>query len=123
MCIRDRDKNGTPILCAVCEEGFDRLLEKLLDRGADSNARDRAKNNKPAIVLAAEGNHTECIKLLMVSGSDKNAVYDAMGMCALHRYTMYSMFVQSATLSCVCILVHMYIDSCCVWYKNNYIYI
>lgn len=80
-----QDKNGTPIICAVCEEGHDRLLEKLLDRGADPNARDQAKNNKPALVLATEGNHTECIKLLMVSGVDKNAVYDATGIGAVHR--------------------------------------
>ena len=84
-----QDKHGTPILCAVCEEGYDRLLEKLLDRGADPNARDQAKANKPAIVLATEGNRTECIKLLMVSGVDKNAVYDATGISALQRYNAY----------------------------------
>ena len=83
-----QDKNGTPVICVVCEQGHDRLLEKLLDRGADPNARDTAKNNKPALVLATEGNHTECIKLLMVSGVDKNAVYDATGIGAVHRYTV-----------------------------------
>ena len=93
-----QDKHGTPILCAVCEEGYDRLLEKLLDRGADPNARDQAKANKPAIVLATEGNHTECIKLLMVSGVDKNAVYDATEICALHRY----MYIHCIMYVCSC---------------------
>ena len=79
----------------MCEEGYDRLLEKLLDKGADPNARDQAKANKPAIVLATEGNHTECIKLLMVSSVDKNAVYDATEICALHRY-MYMYTVTAA---------------------------
>ena len=83
--ITPQDKNGTPIICAVCEQGYDHLLEKLLHRGADPSARDQAKNNKPAIVLATEGNHVECIKLLMVSGVDKNAVYDATGIGAIHR--------------------------------------
>ena len=86
--ILSQDKHGTPILCAVCEDGYDRLLEKLLERGADPNAKDRAKENKPALVIAAEGNHTECIKLLMVSGVDKNAVYSPTEMCALHRYSV-----------------------------------
>ena len=81
-----QDQHGTPILCAVCKGGFDRLLEKLLDKGADPNARDLAKQSKPAIVLAAEGNHHECVKLLMVSRVDANVTYDIPGICALHRY-------------------------------------
>ena len=100
-----QDKHGTPILCAVCEEGYDRLLEKLLDRGADPNARDQAKANKPAIVLATEGNHTECIKLLMVSGVDKNAVYDATEICALHRYVyMHCIYYVCMYLYCDCLV-------------------
>lgn len=79
----------------MCEVGYDRLLEKLLDRGADPNARDRAKNNKPAIVLAAEGNHVECIKLLMVSNVDKNAVYDVTGIGAIHRYSVWLCVMNS----------------------------
>jgi hypothetical protein len=86
----------------MCEEGYDRLLEKLLDRGADPNTRDQAKGNKPAIVIATEGNHTECIKLLMVSGVDKNAVYDATGICALHRYN-----------------IHVHVCSCTVHYVER----
>ena len=89
-----QDKNGTPIICAVCKEGHDRLLEKLLDRGADPNARDQAKNNKPALVLAVEGNHIECVKLLMVSNVEKNAVYDAVGVGAVHRYDIIVMHLR-----------------------------
>ena len=79
------DQHGTPILCAVSEGGYDKQLEKLLDNGADPNARDFAKDGKPAVVLAAERGHHECVKLLMVGGADGNATYGEKGMCALHR--------------------------------------
>ena len=79
------DKHGTPILCAVSGKGHDKLLEKLLDGGADPNARDHAKEDKTALVMAAEGGHHECVKLLMVGGADGNATYGSKEMCALHR--------------------------------------
>ena len=79
------DQHGTPILCAVSAGGFDKLLEKLLDVGADPNARDPTKQNQPALVQAAERGHYECVKLLMVAGADANATYGDKGMCALHR--------------------------------------
>lgn len=79
------DKHGTPILCSVSSGGHDKLLEKLLDGGADPNARDCAKENKSALVLASEGGHHECVKLLMAGGGDGNAIYGSNAMCALHR--------------------------------------
>ena len=39
-CARTQDGHGTPILYAACEKGLDRILEKLLDKGADPNARE-----------------------------------------------------------------------------------
>lgn len=79
------NERGTPILCAVSSKGHDKLLEKLLDGGADPNARDLAKEDKPAVVLAAEGGHHECVKLLMAVGADGNVTYGTKAMCALHR--------------------------------------
>ena len=35
-----QDSHGLPILYAACERGLDRILEKLLDKGADPNARE-----------------------------------------------------------------------------------
>lgn len=78
------NQHGTPILCAVSSGGHEKLLEKLLDGGADPNARDHAKQDKSALVLAAEGGHHECVKLLMAAGSDGDATYGAKKMCALH---------------------------------------
>lgn len=60
-------------------------MEKLLDGGADPNARDPADSNKPAVVLAAERGHHECVKLLMVARADASATYGEKDMCALHR--------------------------------------
>ena len=34
-----QDAAMCPVLCAVCESGYDKLLERLLDKGADPNAR------------------------------------------------------------------------------------
>ena len=78
------DKHGTPILCAVSARGHDKLLEKLLEAGADPKARDQAKEDKPAVALAAEGGHFECVKLLMVGGADGDATFGSKDMCALH---------------------------------------
>ena len=35
-----QDGSGLPILCAVCAGGFDKQLEKLLEKGADPNAKE-----------------------------------------------------------------------------------
>ena len=34
-----QDAAMRPVLCAVCEGGYHKLLERLLDKGADPNAR------------------------------------------------------------------------------------
>ena len=36
-----QDGSGTPILCAACQSGLQRIVERILDRGADPNAKER----------------------------------------------------------------------------------
>ena len=93
-----KDSHGLPILYAACEKGLDRILEKLLDKGADPNAREPAEG-KPAIVVATEGNHLECLKLLMTARVDLNAAYGDMKLCALHRAAALGLFEVIQLLS------------------------
>eukprot|EP00731_Ephydatia_muelleri_P024470 Em0016g741a len=86
-----KDSHGLPILYAACERGLDRILEKLLDKGADPNAREPVVG-KPAVVVATEGNHIECLKLLMTAGVDLNASYGDQKLCALHRAASLGLF-------------------------------
>jgi len=39
-----QDGSGTPILCAACQNGLQRIVERILDRGADPNAKERVIN-------------------------------------------------------------------------------
>ena len=40
VCCVLQDSSGVPIMCAACSGGYPRLVQVLLDRGADLNARD-----------------------------------------------------------------------------------
>jgi len=40
-----QDGSGTPILCAACQSGLQRIVERILDRGADPNAKERVINS------------------------------------------------------------------------------
>ena len=52
-----------PVLCAVCEGGYHKLLERLLDKGADPNARVKVLT----ILLLVKGNSNNCFPSPVVS--------------------------------------------------------
>ena len=36
-----QDSAGLPILCAACQDGLQRIVERILDGGADPNAKEK----------------------------------------------------------------------------------
>ena len=79
------DSSGTPLICAVCEKGYDKLLERLLDGEVEVNSVDPAREQRPAITVAAEGGHHECVKMLLLSGANPDLTFGASELGALHR--------------------------------------
>ena len=80
------DQAGSPLLCAICEGGYVKLLDKMLfEPRLDVNAGDPIKAGRTAVVAAAEGGHHECVKMLMESGANADLTYGEAGLCALHR--------------------------------------
>lgn len=69
-------------LAAAIRNGDAQAIRKLLDRGADANARD-AGGNTP-LILAALYAAPQCVELLLERGADAGAVNHA-GATALHR--------------------------------------
>lgn len=60
-----------PALVAAAERGDMPTLRRLLDAGADANARDRRRRN--AVLAATQGRHDAAARLLIERGADVNA--------------------------------------------------
>jgi len=79
------DSSGTPLICAVCEKGYEKLLERLLEGEVELNSVDPAREQRSAMAVAAEGGHHECVKMLLQSGADPDLSFGASELRALHR--------------------------------------
>jgi len=77
----NRDAPGRgPAIVSAAWNGHTKIVEFLLDRGADINA--RAKINNTPIQQAASNGHLETVRLLLSKGANVNIVGD--GGSALH---------------------------------------
>ena len=70
----------SPLSCAA-RNGHTRIVEKLLDLGADPNRPEELAPRGGALFGACSGNHLETAKLLLERGADPNAGVDSSGTC------------------------------------------
>jgi ankyrin repeat protein len=68
-----RDTKGRRPLCAAAEEGASVIVQMLLDKGANVNARSGQYGNYNALDAASSGGHKEIVALLLDRGADINA--------------------------------------------------
>mmetsp|Transcript_25851 Transcript_25851/g.42443 ORF Transcript_25851/g.42443 Transcript_25851/m.42443 type:complete len:1264 (-) Transcript_25851:613-4404(-) len=91
--VRDETVGSTPLACAA-ERGYSKVVEILVNKGADVNAPD-CKKNRP-IHLAADAGHYETVKLLLDLGAEPD-LQSKDGYTPLHRAVMHC-FVDIADL-------------------------
>ena len=70
----------SPLSCAA-RSGHTRIVEKLLDLGADPNLPEELAPRGGALFGASAGNHLETARLLLERGADPNAGVDSSGTC------------------------------------------
>ncbi len=70
----------SPLSCAA-RNGHTRIVEKLLDLGADPNRPEELAPRGGALFGASAGNHLETARLLIERGADPNAGVDSSGTC------------------------------------------
>ena len=68
-------------LSYAARNGHTRIVEKLLDWGADPNQPEENAPRGAALFEACAGNHLETAKLLLERGADPNAEVDSSGSC------------------------------------------
>jgi ankyrin repeat protein len=81
--VNSEDASGLPLLCAACKEGYEKIVSKLLELGADPCAQHKTLGTS-AVMYAAECGSSECIRLLSKAGADMNAT-DAKKETATHK--------------------------------------
>lgn len=73
----DNNKHFNPIIYAASYSGNKELVQYLIDKGADPNA--KTSGNETALHRAARGGHLDVVKLLVAYGADLNIIYNANG--------------------------------------------